>query len=111
MEPTRVYIGYIARVIEITGVGTIVIATLLSFIKYIFAIQGVIPRSYKDLRQDLGKGILLGLEVLVAGDIIATVVTEPTMDRVLALGIIVIIRTLLSLSLEVEIEGKWPWNR
>ena len=70
--------------------------------------QGTVPRSYKILRQELGKGILLGLEILVAGDIIGTVVTEPTMDRVLSLAIIVLIRTFLSLSLEVEIEGKFP---
>ena len=57
-----------------------------------------------------GKGILLGLEILVAGDIIATVVTEPTMERVLILAVIVLIRTFLSLSIEVEIEGKFPWK-
>jgi uncharacterized membrane protein len=54
---------------------------------------------------------LLGLEILVAGDIIATVVTEPTMDRVLALGVIVLIRTCLSLSIQVEIEGRFPWQK
>jgi len=63
------------------------------------------------LREDIGKGIILGLEILIGGDIVATVTTEPTMDRVLVLGAIVIIRTVLSLSIEVEIEGNWPWNR
>ncbi|MGZ3894734.1 MAG: DUF1622 domain-containing protein [Bacteroidia bacterium] len=65
---------------------------------------------YTSLRQELGKGILLGLEILVAGDIIATVVTEPTMNRVLTLAVIVLIRTFLSLSIEVEIKGKFPWQ-
>jgi uncharacterized membrane protein len=105
------YIGAVAKIIEVVGVSTIVFATAISFIKYLFSIQGMVPRSYKQLRQDLGKGILLGLEVLVAGDIIATVVTEPTMDRVLALGVIVLIRTLLSFSLQVEIDGKLPWSQ
>jgi len=63
------------------------------------------------LREDIGKGIILDLEILIGGDIVATVTTEPAMDRVLVLGAIVIIRTVLSLSIEVEIEGNWPWNR
>ena len=58
----------------------------------------------------MGKSILLGLEVLVAADIIATVVTKPTMNSVLILGVIIIIRTLLSFSLQVELEGKFPWQ-
>ncbi len=111
MNHLDLYIGYVAQFIELSGVITIVVATIISFAKYLFPISGVKPRSYTQLRQDLGKGILLGLEVLVAGDIIATVVTEPTIDRVLALGVIVLIRTLLSFSLQVEIERKLPWTR
>ena len=110
MESMDLYIGYVAQLIEMVGVTIIVVATGISFCRYGFCLQGFKPRSYKQLREDLGKGILLGLEVLVAGDIIATVVTEPTMDRVLALGVIVLIRILLSFSLQVEIEGRWPWQ-
>lgn len=62
------------------------------------------------LRQDMGRGTLLGLEVLVAADIIRTVAVTPTLRGVLVLGIIVLIRTFLSIALEVEIEGKWPWH-
>ena len=79
--------------------------------KFIISKQNGGKRSYKLLRQELGKGILLGLEILVAADIIATVVTEPTMNKVLTLGVIVLIRTFLSLSIELEIEGKLPWQR
>ncbi|UFH34690.1 DUF1622 domain-containing protein [Flavobacterium acetivorans] len=79
--------------------------------RFIFSLQNIVPRSYKILRQELGKGILIGLEILVAGDIIGTVVTEPTMDRVLSLAVVVLIRTFLSLSIEVEIEGKFPWKK
>lgn len=79
--------------------------------RFIFSLQNIVPRSYKILRQELGKGILIGLEILVAGDIIGTVVTEPTMDRVLSLAVVVLIRTFLSLSIEVEIEGKFPWQK
>lgn len=111
MEVVKIYIEYVAKGIEITGIITIIIGIVLAMGKFIFTLQGTTPRSYKILRQELGKGILLGLEILVAGDIIGTVVTEPTMDRVLSLGVIVLIRTFLSLSLEVEIEGKFPWQK
>jgi uncharacterized membrane protein len=65
---------------------------------------------YRRLRQDVGRGILLGLEFMVAGDIIRTVAVEPTIDGLIVLGGIVAIRTFLSLSLEVELEGRWPWQ-
>jgi uncharacterized membrane protein len=66
---------------------------------------------YSLYRQDVGGAILLGLEFLIAGDIIRTVVVAPTMQNVVVLGIIVLIRTFLSLSLQLEIEGKLPWRR
>ena len=111
MEDIRIYIGYTARIIEAIGVGAIVFGVFLAFIRYTFSKQNTTPSSYKSLRQELGKGILLGLEILVAGDIIATVVTEPTMNRVLILGVIVLIRTFLSLSIQIEIDGKFPWQK
>ncbi|HEU0208573.1 MAG TPA: DUF1622 domain-containing protein [Candidatus Udaeobacter sp.] len=66
---------------------------------------------YSLYRQDVGRAILLGLEFLIAGDIIRTVVVAPTLQNVVVLGIIVLIRTFLSLSLQLEIEGKLPWQR
>ncbi len=111
MEIIKIYIEYVAKGIEIAGIITIIIGTILALTKFIFKLQDVAPRSYKILRQDLGKAILLGLEILVAGDIIGTVVTEPTMERVLVLAVIVLIRTFLSLSIEVEIEGRFPWQK
>jgi uncharacterized membrane protein len=66
---------------------------------------------YSSYRQDIGRAILLGLEFLIAGDIIRTVVVAPTVQNVLVLGLIVLIRTFLSLSLQLEIEGKLPWRR
>ena len=66
---------------------------------------------YSSYRQDLGRAILLGFEFLIAGDIIRTVVVAPTIQNVLVLGLIVLIRTFLSLSLQLEIEGKLPWRR
>ena len=66
---------------------------------------------YSSYRQDIGRAILLGLEFLIAGDIIRTVVVAPTIQNVLVLGLIVLIRTFLSLSLQLEIEGRLPWRR
>ncbi len=66
---------------------------------------------YRIFRQRLGRVILLGLELLVAADIIRTVAVTPTVQNAGVLGIIVLIRTLLSFSLEVELDGRWPWQR
>jgi uncharacterized membrane protein len=71
--------------------------------------RGVVP--YQSYRRELGYAIVLGLEVLVAADIIRTVAFTPTMGSVLVLAMIVAIRTFLSLSLAVELEGRWPWQR
>ena len=67
--------------------------------------------NYIKLRLTLGKTILLGLEILIAADIMATVVTDPTIMEVSVLAMIVLIRTIMSLSLEVEIQGKFPWQK
>lgn len=92
------------------GVLIIAIGAAIALFRFIFPFRRNSHRSYKQLRHDLGKAILLGLEILVAADIIATVVTEPSMERVLTLGLIVLIRTFLSLSLQVELEGRFPWQ-
>ena len=110
MESIRLYIEYIAQAIEAIGVIIIAFGALFALIRFFFPVWQSQTKSYKQLRQDLGKAILLGLEILVAADIIATVVTEPTMEKVLTLGLIVLIRTFLSLSLQVELEGKFPWQ-
>jgi uncharacterized membrane protein len=69
------------------------------------------PGVYRDFRQQLGRSILLGLELLVAADIIRTVAVSPTLTSIGVLGGIVLIRTFLSFSLEVEITGRWPWQK
>lgn len=68
-------------------------------------------RAYSALRQAFGGTLLLSLEILVAADLIRTVAVAPTLDNVLVLGLIVIIRTFLSFSLEIEIDGVLPWRR
>ncbi len=102
------YIEYVALVVESAGVLIIAGGSIFFLAKYLFS--GNLKKHYNQLRQDLGKVILLGLEVLVAGDIIATVTTKPTMESVLVLAVIVLIRTFLSFSLQIELEGKPPWK-
>jgi uncharacterized membrane protein len=67
--------------------------------------------AYQRLRRNLGRVILLGLEILIIGDIVRTVVVEPTFEGVAVLGLIVVIRIVLSVALEVEIDGRWPWSQ
>lgn len=111
METLRDYIELTAKIIESLGVIIIAAGSLFFIFRFvIFFFQGR-EKSFKTLRMELGKGILLGLEILVAADIIATVSTEPTMNSVLVLGLIVLIRTFLSFSLQAELEGKFPWQK
>lgn len=99
----------VGMVVDAIGVAAIVAGLLLASWHYARTGRGS-PDGYHQYRQDLGRGILLGLEMLVAADIIRTVAVAPTLQQVLVLGVIVIIRTLLSMSLQVELEGRWPWQ-
>ena len=110
MENIKIYIDYITRIIEAIGVLTIFIGLLYSLIIFLISTIKKTPNRFGNLRQTLGKSILLGLEILIAADIIATVSTEPTLRSVSILGLIVLIRTFLSMSLQVELEGKFPWQ-
>lgn len=103
----------VTRIVEVTGVAIIAFGafgTLLLFI-YRFASGFDREKAVADLRSSLGRAILLGLEFLVAADIINTVAVQPTLGSVAVLAGIVAIRTFLSFSLETEIEGRWPWER
>ena len=106
-------IGLITGAIEATGIAIIVAGAIYAFIS--FGLQARGGRTKDDLiaafRSDLGRAILLGLEFLVAADIINTVAVEPTLNSLAVLAGIIVIRTFLSFSLEVEIEGRWPWQR
>jgi uncharacterized membrane protein len=96
----------------IDGAGVLAIVIGIVAATYRFALTGRREvAGYHQFRQDLGRGILLGLEFLVAADIIRTVAVTPTMQGVLILGLIVLIRTFLSMSLQVELEGRLPWQR
>ena len=104
---------WIATAFEVAGVGVIFIGALVAsvlFLRQGFGAPGWVD-AYSCYRANLGRGILLGLELLVAADIIGTVAVTPTFESLGVLAAIVLIRTFLSFSLEVEIEGRWPWRR
>lgn len=105
------YIDSIAKVVEFIGVLIMFFGLLLAFYQFLTSNDKFSHETYIKIRQSVGKAILLGLEVLIAADIMATVVTKPTLDSVVVLGCIVLIRTFLSLSLQVELEGRFPWQK
>lgn len=102
---------WVTRAIEVAGVLVIVAGAVRAGLRYWLerGHRGR-PSAYHQLRAGLGRSILLGLELLVAADIINTVAIEPSLESVAVLAGIVAIRIVLSLSLEVEIEGRWPWQ-
>ncbi len=104
--------AWCAAIIEAIGISII---TLLAIYALINAVNRLLKNDrngsiFQDLRQLLGRGILLGLEFLIAADIIYTVAVDLTFQTIGALAIVVLIRTFLSLTLEVEMSGKWPWQ-
>jgi len=109
MQTFTAIVELVGQIID--GIGVLVVVLGLSFATYRFVVNGrKALKPYRQFRQDIGRGILLGLEFLVAADIIRTVAVTPTLNGVLVLGIIVLIRTFLSMALEVELEGRWPWQ-
>ncbi|MEV8514887.1 DUF1622 domain-containing protein [Dactylosporangium sp. NPDC051484] len=101
----------IGLTIDAAGVVVILAGAMVAFVACAVRLSRHERDVYRRLRQHLGQTILLGLELLVAGDIIRTVATSPTLTGVAILGSIVLIRTFLSFSLEVEINGRWPWQK
>jgi uncharacterized membrane protein len=97
-------------VVDAAGVAVIVIGAVINTGAAAVRLAHHETGTYRRFRQQLGQTILLGLELLVAGDIIRTVAAEPTLASVGVLAIIVLIRTILSFSLEVELTGRWPWR-
>jgi uncharacterized membrane protein len=106
------WIEYAALAIEILAVVIIGVTIFYSVIRYSF--QGIFQQEnedrYRELKMRLGRSLLLGLEILVAADIVRTVALEATLESVAILGLLVLIRTFLSWSLAVEMEGHWPWR-
>jgi len=106
-------IAAVVKVVEALGAAIMVVGGLYALVVFVVAMVREDTRNtaYRKLRERLGRVILLGLEVLIVGDIVRTIVVDPTIESVGVLGMIVIIRIVLSFALEVEIDGTWPWSR
>jgi len=109
----RLVIEWAALAIEILGATVIVtgvlrVAITRGTVRFLFQLDK--PGAYESYKHQMGRSLLLGLEFLVAGDVVRTVALEPTLINVAVLGMLVLIRTFLGWSLTVEIEGRWPWQ-
>lgn len=101
---------HVVRVVEAVGIGVIVVGAVVVAVVWIAHADRFTYAGYLRVRHGLARTILLGLEILVAADLIRTVIVEPTLESVAALGLLVLVRTLLSWSIIVELEGTWPWR-
>lgn len=113
IEIIRQVIEWAALGIELLAVAVIVAGVLIVAIKrgtvrYIFHLETT--GAYEGYKRQLGRPLLLGLDLLVAADVVKTVTLAPTLNNVAALGLLVVVRTFLSWSLDVEIKGHWPWQ-
>ena len=97
---------------EIGGVAILVLGSLSALVTAAFSYRSVGGmQAYAEVRRNVGRAILLGLEFLIIADIVLTITIDPTLESALALGLIVLVRTFLSFSLEIELEGALPWRR
>ncbi|MDQ4130280.1 MAG: DUF1622 domain-containing protein [Actinomycetota bacterium] len=102
----------VGKALDLAGVTAIVGGILVATaIRARHLGRGEFREQYRRYRQAIGRAILLGLEILVGADIIRTIAVEPTFESVGVLALIVLVRTFLSFSLEVELEGRWPWQQ
>jgi uncharacterized membrane protein len=106
-------IKYVAVGIETVAIAIIVVGAILTTVTFIRRAlkEGALEECYRRYRSDFGKAVLLGLEFLIASDIVGTVAVGPTFQDLGVLAVLVLIRTFLSFSLELEITGRWPWQK
>lgn len=106
MNPFQQIVGFVGTVLDGAGVFIVVVGIFIASGRFVFRMT-----AYPVYRREIGAAILLGLEFLIAGDIIRTVVVAPTMQNVIVLALIVLIRTVLSLALQLEVDGRLPWQK
>jgi uncharacterized membrane protein len=98
--------------IEIVAVTVIAVAVLVAFVVGLSVVRrSGLAAAIEAVKKQIGRGLLLGLDLLIAADVIRTVTLEPTLENVSALGVLVVVRTFLAWSLVVELDGRWPWQR
>lgn len=99
------------QLLEAGAVLLLIIGVVFATTRYLLHLRTGLEDAFRRYRHGLGRSLLLGIEVLIAGDLVRTVAVDTSMENVLALAGIVLIRTFLSISIEVELEGRWPWQR
>ena len=105
-------IANVSKAVEVVGIGVLIVGGCYALAAFALKVaRGRSTDAYEDLRRSLGRSILLGLEILVAADIIRTIAITPSFTSVGVLGLIVVVRTFLSFSLEAELDGQWPWRK
>jgi uncharacterized membrane protein len=115
MTVIQLVIESIAEGVEIFGVLVTILGLSCAVFRFIRGTKTICfcknDEDYRQLRSELGRSLLIGLEFLVAGDIIHTVAVKPSLENLSVLGALVVLRFFLSIALEVEIDGRWPWQR
>jgi uncharacterized membrane protein len=102
----------VVKAFELGGVAVLVAGSVLAFgSAFVALVRGRRAGIFEDLRSGVGRAILLGLEILIIADIVQTITIDPTLESAITLGVIVLVRTFLSFSLEIELEGVVPWRR
>jgi len=102
----------VVRGFEVAGVGVLVVGSVLAFARFVLElVRHSLDEAYGGVRQRVGRAILLGLEILIIADIVQTITIDPTLESAITLGVIVLVRTFLSFSIEIELEGVVPWRR
>jgi len=102
----------VVKTFEVAGVAILAVGSIAALVGAAMSVsRGERASAYKRARHDVGRAILLGLEVLIIADIVQTITIDPTLESAVTLALIVVVRTFLSFSLEIELDGVLPWRR
>lgn len=110
MENIKSFIEWAATTVELATIILLILALLVGSLRFIYHLTQNVADAYKQFKVHLAKGLILALEFMVAADVMRTVALDQSLNNVLMLGLLVIIRTFLSWSLTLEVEGRWPWQ-
>jgi uncharacterized membrane protein len=106
------WMEHVVHGFEIVGIAVLAVGSIIGIVRGAALLrQGDEHAAYRRVRHDIGQSILLGLEILIIADIVLTITIDPTLESALALALIVLVRTFLSFSLEIELDGVVPWHK
>lgn len=111
VEELKSVFGIVGLAVEAVGVGAMLLGCGFATLRYLRRVSAADDAAYHDFRRGLGRAIMIGLEYMIAGDIIRTVTVDTTLQSAAVLAAIVLIRAFLTMTLSVEVEGRWPWQR